>query len=276
VNWTILEIIKWTTDFFKSKNIDNSRLDAELILSHYLKIPRLQLYLNYDQPLLPEERENIKKAVIRRANLEPLQYILEETEFYNTTLKTDRRALIPRHETELLVEEIVKNNKPRNILDIGTGSGAIAISLAKRLPEARVTACDISDEALELARENAQKNGVSVDLVNSDIFDKIIGRFDVIVSNPPYISKKEYAELQPEIRRFEPVIALVAEENGIYFYRKILEKAADYLTCEGKIYFEIGSKQAESITEIAKKNGYTNIIVKKDYNDFDRIVILRK
>ena len=196
-----------------------------------------------------------------------------KTDFFGYPIFVDRNVLIPRPETELLVEKILNENlEARKILEIGTGSGAIAIAIAKNLFQAKITATDISEKVLQVAEKNAIENKVEINFINSNLFENISGKYDLIVSNPPYISKTEYEKLPSEIQKFEPKKALIADENGLFFYKKILAKAKDYLTKNGKIYFEIGLDQAERIKEIALINGFKNIEVCEDLNGFDRII----
>ncbi|MDD3049525.1 MAG: peptide chain release factor N(5)-glutamine methyltransferase [Candidatus Cloacimonetes bacterium] len=276
--WTILEIIRWTTGFLQEKGIENPRLDTELLISHILNCPRLDLYLNYDKPLSPEERNKIKKAVVRRANHEPLQYIIGEIHFLNCKIKTDKRALIPRPETELLSDIIIKYdcNKHR-ILDIGTGSGAIAVTLAKNNPDSFVSAVDISLDALALARENAEINSVdNIEFIHSDIWENINKKFNLIVSNPPYISQNEYDNLQPEITQFEPITALVAPDDGLFFYNQIITKSANYLEDSGMLFLEIGYNQGDSIKRIFRESSLKLLSIDKDLSGRERFIMAVK
>ena len=229
------------------------------------------LYLNSKDISDNEKSDIIEQLIIRRTKHEPLQYILGETEFYGCKIKVNPDVLIPRPETELLVEKVLKEDF-NSMLEIGTGSGAISIALSKQMKNIKIEATDISKKALNTARQNAKLSNVSIDFIQSDIFENIKVKYDIIVSNPPYISKKEYNKLAPEIKDYEPEISLLAEEEGLSYYNKILANAKDYLTYKVKIYFEIGYDQAEKIKEIAKKNGYNEINVFKDLNSFDRIV----
>ena len=275
-NWTILEIIKWTTGFFKEKQIVNPRLNAEYIISHVLGCKRFDLYLRFEEIVSLENRDKIKKMVIERAKSKPLQYVIGETEFYGYRFLVNESVLIPRPETEYLVEKIIAEIGSCNrILDIGTGSGAIAITLKKELPHLMVTAVDISTMALQVAKENAKLNQVEVEFVESDLFANLNKKFDVIVSNPPYIPKMEYDALDKEILEYEPKSALLAEEDGLYFYRKILSESKSYLNEKGRIYFEIGYNQSDRIKKIAENNGFTEIETVKDLNGFDRIMIIK-
>jgi len=270
---TISNVLAWLNLTFNSRKTENPELNSELILSHVLNLKRTELYLSSQNKISEIDFEKINIILKRRLNNEPLQYIFGKTVFFGYPIFVDRNVLIPRQETELLAEKILNENQgAETILEIGTGSGAIAIALCKNLFHAKITAADISEEALNVARENAIKNKVEINFIHSNLFENISGKYDLIVSNPPYISKTEYKKLPSEIREFEPKKALIAEKNGLFFYKKILEKAKDYLTKNGKIYFEIGFNQAERIKEIALINGFKNIEVYKDLNGFDRII----
>ncbi len=250
-------------------NIENPRLNSELILSHILNLNKIDLYLQAKNKI--KNTKKIEKYLQKRISEMPLQYILGETEFYGYKILVNKNVLIPRPETEFLIEKIVNENTEINsVLDIGTGSGAIAIALSQKMKN--ITATDISTSALKVAKKNAKINLAKIQFIQSDIFENIEDKFDIIVSNPPYISKDEFEILPNEIKKFEPEIALLAEENGLYFYKKILENAKKYLTDTGRIYFEIGCDQANRISEIAIKNGFSKIDVSKDLTVFDRIM----
>jgi len=272
-NWTLLEVLRWTSDFFSNKGVPNARLDAEHILAHVLGLPRLELYLRYAQPLNPAEREAIRALVVRRANREPLQYILGEVEFLDCRLKVDRRALIPRPETEFLTQRVLdERGHAGAALDMCTGSGAIAVALARRIP--RVTAVDISAEALVLAAENAARNGVRVELLQGDLFAPVRGEFEVIVSNPPYVPEEEFDNLAPEITMYEPKLALTAEEHGLAVYRRILCEAPAHLAAGGRLYLEIGHDQAEPLRRLAEQAGWTVLDAARDLAGFQRYMVL--
>lgn len=273
--WTILEILNWTKDFFSESKIENPRLQAELIISHVLGLKRLELYLQYDSIVKEHHRDIIKQMIKRRRSLEPLQYILGETNFYGYQFKVDPAVLVPRPETEYLVEKIIQNiGDFSSILDIGTGSGCIAVTLAKELPEISIDAVDISEKALKNAAQNAALNKAEINFFQSDIFSKIVKKYDLIVSNPPYISESSYRYLPDEVKKFEPKNALLAGKDGLLFYRKILEKAKEHLNANGKIYLEIGYNQNEEIKFIAEKNDFKNIEILQDLNGFYRIMII--
>ena len=271
--WTISKLLEWATKELNNSGISSPKQNVETILAHTLNIKRLDIYLQLERKFSGKKLEIVFNIISRRKDKEPLQYILGETEFYGYTIKVDKSVLIPRPETELLVERIIaEENDIKNILEIGTGSGALVIALAKKMNGIVIDATDISEDALRIAEQNTILNQVDINIFKSDIFDNVLNKYDLIISNPPYISLTDYKQLPVEIKDFEPKSALLADDNGLFFYNKILQKAKDHLTESGKIYFEIGYDQAKKITEIAKENGFSNIKVFKDLNGFDRIV----
>lgn len=277
---TVLEVIKKTTEFFAARGIENPRLNAELLVGHGLGLGRMQLYLQFERPLTPAELEMIRPLVRRRGQREPLQYVLGETEFFGLTLKTDRRALIPRPETERLVELVVTRPwaaPPAQILDLGTGTGAIALALAKHFPDARVTAVDRSAEALSLAAENADKTGLRerVTLLESDWFEAVPAGalFDLIVANPPYLSAAETAETAPEVRGFEPHAALTADGNdGLGDLRRIIAQARTFLRAGGLLALETGIAQHAEMLALAGAAGLARAASERDLSGRDRYV----
>lgn len=272
-NWNILEIIKWTTDYFKSKDVSKPRLNAEYIIAHVLCCKRFDLYVRFEEIVSEKDRVVIKNMILERAKQVPLQYVLGETEFYGYRFFVDSSVLIPRPETEYLVEKIINEiGDAQSVLDIGTGSGVIAISLKKELPNLSVTALDISERAIVVANKNAEENQVEVEFIKSDIYSNCSKKYDLIVSNPPYIPKRVYDALESEVKDFEPQSALLANDDGLYFYDKILAEAREYLNLNGKIYLEIGHDQSNRIKKIAEKNGFSEIETVKDLNGFDRIM----
>jgi release factor glutamine methyltransferase len=271
----LLEILNRTSEFFAQHGIDTPRVDAEWILAHVLGLRRLELYLRFDQPMAETELSRLRPLVARRARREPLAYVLGQTNFCDLTLRVDSRVLIPRPETELLVEHILSAHpQPERVLDIGTGSGAIALVIAQARPLSTVTATDLSPDALVLARENASLNGLVANFILADLFPPRGERFDLIVSNPPYVREDEYPGLQPEIVGFEPKMALTAPENGLQCYRRILEGAADYLSPTGSLWFEIGHDQAMAVFALGERNGWRHDRLIHDYNGFERVVSL--
>lgn len=267
-----------STDFLDKKGIESPRLNAELLLTEVLKCSRIDLYLRFDKPLKENELVQYRDWISRRGKFEPLQYIIGKVEFYGLPFEVSTDVLIPRPETEILVEEIIKRCKEKNvksILDIGTGSGNIPISLIKNLEEVTVTSIDISHKALMVAEKNATLNGVEsrINFIISDIIDyKPEMKYDLIVSNPPYVGAAEYPNLQNEIKNYEPGIAVTDSNDGLYFYRTIAEKSKSLLKTGGDIFFEIGIGQAEDITEILTSNDVINIRSIKDLQQIDRVI----
>ncbi|MCX5698841.1 MAG: peptide chain release factor N(5)-glutamine methyltransferase [Candidatus Omnitrophica bacterium] len=257
--------------------------EAELVYSYVLNCDRLSLYLNKDAILDKDRSVLISQILERRISGEPLQYILGRCEFMGLEFKVDRRALIPRPETEILIscalEKLKSSGKtaPGKILDLGTGSGCIAICLAKLLPQALIWATDISLAALRLAKENADLHKVKVKFLHSDIFSalkKDQEKFDLIISNPPYISRQEFRGLAKEIS-FEPVLALEAGIDGLDFYRRIISQAAGYLKEDGFLILEMGLGQRRSIENILRKSKNFEIMeIVKDYNNIERVMVV--
>ena len=286
--WTILNILNWTTPYFESHDIDSPRICAELLLAHVLNVKRIDLYLRYDQPLLPEELAKYKKLIKRRIQREPAAYILGTKEFWSMELIVTPDVLIPRPETECLVElalmklEAAASDSPLCVLDLGTGSGAIVIALASQLAHHQYFASDISHAAIQIARKNAirhgLKNHISFFVGNwlqplKDTHQK----FDMIVSNPPYISRRQMGGLQPEIVEFEPVLALDGMDTGLACVAKIIDNAHCHLKSGGNLILEIGYDQAEMVAQMLRHNGnYTPAVVKKDYSGHDRVVQVQR
>ena len=248
---TVLEAIKLATEYFEKKQIESSRINAELLLADILKCRRLDLYLKFDQPLKEDEVNRYREYIFRRGKYEPLQYITGSVEFFGLNLKVNPSVLIPRPETEILVETILNHNKESiglSILDIGTGSGNISITLAKFLQQSKVVSIDVSTESINVAKENALLNQVNgnVEFVSKDIFEELLFdtlNFDIIVSNPPYVGNNEYPTLQKEIIEYEPRNAVTDEGDGLKFYKRISNVSKELLTEGGKLYFEIGKGQ---------------------------------
>lgn len=279
---TVLEILQRTSDFLTGKGVENARFNAECLVGHALGLKRMQLYLQFERLLSEPELEKIRPLVRRRASREPLQYILGEVGFGELTLKVDRRALIPRPETEYLIELIesrVQGGTPNAILDLGTGTGAIALALAHQYPAAQVTAVDTSAEALALAAENAEKNQLAsrVTFLRSHWFEAIdrAARFDLIVANPPYLSDGEVDEAQPEVRLFEPRSALAAPENGLRDLRLLIESAHPFLAAGGLLALETGIDQHPPLATMAERSGLVHFESVKDLTGRPRYVFAR-
>lgn len=254
----------------KANGIDE-RAEAEWIVSIILGIKRDEL--NTDKLIYPKNIDIINQIVDERCKGRPLWYCMGDTEFYGNKILVDERVLIPRHETELLVEQAIKViNSESKVLDLCTGSGAIAISIKKETG-ATVIASDVSDKALSLARENAKLNGVQIEFINSDMFSSINGQFDLIVSNPPYIKKEDISSLQREVKDYEPILALDGGEDGYDYYRIISDSAYDFLTHNGVLLLECGINQADEIKAmLSKKFTDASIEIIKDYENIDRII----
>jgi release factor glutamine methyltransferase len=276
---TVLDIIKKTTEFFAAKGIESPRLNAELLICHALGRKRMQLYLEFERPLAETELEKIRPLVRRRAQHEPTQYIVGETEFFGLKLKVDRRALIPRPETEQLVEHVTiacAGTMPARILDLGTGSGAIALALAHSFPGASVLAVDRSADALALARENASRAGLEerVSFLASNWFESVpAGPFDIIVSNPPYLTAEETAQTRLEVRGFEPSEALTAANEGLADLTTIIAAAPAYLRPGGLLALETGIAQRERLLAQTAAAGFSRSEVKPDLTGRDRFVL---
>lgn len=281
--WSILDLITWGTDYLTEKKIADGRLNIELMLAQVLRLQRIQLYTSFDKPLTEEELSVFKELLKRRLTNEPLQYILGETEFMGLKFSVDTRVLIPRPETELLVEKSIDLIKERfaseskiSILDIGTGSGCIAVSLAKLVPRSNVVAIDNSIDALEIAQQNGVRNGVAerIRFDNINMFDvkKILSaeKFHCIVSNPPYISIKEFSEVSNGVRDFEPRSALTDEGDGLKFYPAIADAGKEFLVENGIIGVEHAYDQSESVQKIFSDHGYIPIAIVKDYQGIKR------
>ena len=273
--WTLLKLLRWTTEFFAGKAIDNPRLDAELLLAHVLKLDRVGLYLNYERPLNAAELDVIRPLVKRRGQREPLQYLIGNTEFWSLEFEVSPAVLIPRADTETLVEEALKKAvSAGRLLDVGTGSGAIAISCASELPNWQVTALDISDEALQVARRNAQKHHVAerMQFLHADLAELPQQQYDLIVSNPPYIAADEWDSLMPEVRCFEPQSALLAGNNGLDCYQKLAAQAPTRLIPGGWLLVEIGYQQAPAVQQLFATAGLQDVFLRNDYAGQPRVV----
>ena len=278
---TIREIKSKTEKFFSENGISNGKLDVDLILSHALKIKRLDLYLDLDRPIYEKELNQIRKMVRRRAMREPLQYILGETIFFNCSLRVDKRALIPRPETELLVEQILpKAHEAEHVLELGTGSGAIVLALANAGVRAEITAIDRDPEALALAYSNADSLGLSEQIIflESDWLSGVPSekQFDLIVSNPPYLSNALYGSSEPEVRDFEPKQALLSADEGMADIKKIMQQSFNFLRPDGVLVFETGIDQHSELSKEAGQIGYQRIRTTHDLNGYDRFLWMER
>jgi release factor glutamine methyltransferase len=264
---TLGDVLRLSAEYLGGKGVDSPRLDADLLVGKALGLSRLDLYLHHDRPLTPAERDAIRELVRRRGEREPLAYVLGEWGFRRLTLKTDRRALVPRPETEIVVERalaLIREVEAPRVLDLGTGSGAIALAIADEHPGARVTGLDASPDALALARENAERTGLEIALVEGDMLAELPpGPWDLIVSNPPYVEEDE--ELPPELDH-EPDVALYT--NG--HTRALAEHALAVL--RGPLVLEVHSERAERVAALLRELGYAHVAIGEDLTGRDRVV----
>ncbi len=287
-DWTILKLLAWTTSFFKSHGIESPRADAEILLAHTLGSERIALYTHHDQPLNPDELSRFKALIKRRAGREPVAYIVGQKGFWSLELAVTPAVLIPRPETECLVEKALQflpcdaAPSPLRVLELGTGSGAIVLALAKERPAHRFYALDRSLAALTVARRNARRAGLDgrVCFWVADWVDSLRHGgplFDLIVSNPPYIRTGDIAGLQPEIGRFEPRQALDGGPDGLQDLHRIIRQSPPFLAAGGRLLLEIGWDQAKALAALAADCGmYEESAVFQDYSGLDRVLILRK
>ena len=281
---TVLEAIQKSTEFLGKKNVESPRLQTELLLAHLLKMPRMKLYLNFDRTLTVTETDALRELIKRRGQREPLQHITGSTSFCGYEIAVNRHVLVPRPETELLAEIGWRfletcNLQPATCLDFCTGSGCIAIAIAAKCPNAKIIATDISPEALAFAADNARRNQVAarIEFLPGDGFAALaIGaQFDVIVSNPPYIPSAEIETLEPEVRDFDPRLALDGGADGLDFYRMLAIQAKSFLKPEGKIMVEFGDGQAEEIKKTFEGEKWIVEAVREDYSQRARVLVAR-
>lgn len=270
---TYREAIELGAGVLSKAQIDNPDLDAWYLLQMVCKIERSFYYLHEEEELTTEQQKEYEIALQKRAERIPLQYIIGEQEFMGLTFKVNSNVLIPRQDTETLVEEALKVCKSgMRVLDLCTGSGCIIISLMKNAPGIIATGSDVSKQALLVAKENGKNHEADVEWIRSDLFDNITERYDLIVSNPPYIPTAEISGLMPEVRDFEPFDALDGREDGLYFYREIIRKSKDYLNPDGYLYLEIGYNQGEAVSSLMREAGFAEIEVVRDLAGLDRVV----
>jgi release factor glutamine methyltransferase len=273
---TLGEVLKLSSEFLQKKGIDRARRQVEELLSYVLKLPRIELYMQFDRPLIEQELTQLREAVKRRAEGEPWQYIAGEVEFLSCRLKVNKNVLIPRQETEILADRILKElpATPVEIWDVCTGSGCIGIALKKKRPDCKVILSDISPEALAVAKENAEKNGVEVEFLQGDLLKPFQGKADIIVSNPPYITEKEYTELDRQVREWEPKMALEAGPMGLKFYEQFAHDLPRYLNPNSKVYFEIGTGMGQQIKNLFPSSTWKTVQITQDWSSHDRFLTL--
>ncbi len=284
---TVLKALNWATDYLRDHGIDNPRLNAELLLARSMRLSKEELYIRLHGQVMEEEIKTLEGLIRRRASGEPLQYILGHQEFWSIDLTVDPRVLIPRPETEHLVEESlsilakISSKKIPSVLELGTGSGAIAISLSKEVKNIFLVATDLSGDALMVAKENAKQAGVSdkIGFVKGDLLNPFHPgeTFDLILSNPPYISDSEISDLSREVRDHEPLIALNGGKDGLEFYRKLISQAPSCLEKEGWFLLEVGSNQASSVSEMVEAGGsFQRPERVKDLSGIERVIKAQK
>jgi len=290
VTWTIKSLLNVTADYLEKKGIESPRLTSEVLLAHQLGVDRVYLYINFDRPLNQMEISGYRALIKRRLGREPLQYITGVQEFWSLEFAVDKRVLIPRPETELLVEtclDLVRTGpgdrgRPPGILDLCTGSGILAICLAKEIPEARIWATDVSEDALDLARQNAKTHGVleRIEFRQGNLWEPMRGKnimFDIILSNPPYVALEDYNGLPPEVRNHEPRRALDGDLEGMKYLKKIIAGSVDFLEPGGWVLMEMAPDQtAMALDLIEGIDDYGERSRIKDYSHRHRVVAARK
>jgi len=280
---TCLEILNQAVEKLRLAGIDRPRTNAELLLGAVLNKSKVDLYLNKDRILTSDEIEKFNHYLKERIAHKPVQYIIGTVEFFGLEFKVDERVLIPRPETETLVEVVIEQLKDKEnskIIDLGTGSGAIAVSLVKNLKEAFVYATDVSKDALDVAKENAIRNNVEnqIEFVCGDLFEplknkNLEGQIDCVVSNPPYVSKDEFEILPREIKDYEPTVALQSEGEGVFFHKNIIENSVDFLKKGGLLALETAFGQAGKVADLIRQSGdFGDIRIMKDLGGIDRVV----
>lgn len=275
--WTIGAVLKWAADDFRTRGIESPRLDAEVLLAHALSCSRTQLIIDMMRPLATEELSRFRELVKRRRHREPVAYLRGEREFYGRTFRVDARVLVPRPDTETLIDVALLRTRhlsmSARVLDLCTGSGCVAITLALTRPTTQVTATDISQAALALAEENALRLGApSVAFARADLFGELRGPFDLITANPPYIASAEIATLAPDVRQFEPRLALDGGDDGLVLVRRILEEAPARLAKGGVLAMEIGAGQAEAVAALFLERGFADVERARDLARIERVV----
>lgn len=278
--WTVLNLLKWTANFFSGKGIENGRLDAELLLAEILHLNRIGLYLNFDRPVQSDELAAFRALIERRARREPIAYILGHCEFWSLTFKVGPEVLIPRGDTETLVEAALKVLPQGGmLLDVGVGSGAIALAIAHERPDLSIEGIDLSPAALAIATENAQTLGVAarVTLRKGDLFALDGSRqYDVIVSNPPYIPEDDIDGLEPEVARYEPRAALAGGPDGLACYRRLIPDLARLLAPGGVAALEVGAGQAADVAVLLAASGLGGAWTRCDLGGIERCVIVQR
>lgn len=277
--WTIGRVVRWATDDFRAKGIESPRLEAELLLAYVLGVDRMRILLDQDRPLTPDELARFREVIKRRRAREPVAYIRGEREFYGRVFRVDRRVLIPRPDTEILVETALRRTQhiamSGRMLDLCTGSGCVATTFALERPTWQVTGTDISEGAIEVARDNAHRLGAiwNVRWLVGDLFEPIGDeRFDLVTANPPYIPASEAPQLSPDIREHEPHLALFGGDDGLSISARIIREAPRHLRKRGVLAMEVGAGQADEVASLFEKAGFVEVEKARDYGGHERVV----
>ncbi len=276
--WRVIDLIKWGEHCFSNNDFDNPRKEIEILLQDILECTAINLYLRFEEPLTKNQLVKLREWVQRRKNREPIQYIVGKAGFYNLILNVTPDVFIPRPESERLVEvllETVDKKSIISILDIGTGSGCLALALGQELPNATITGIDNSANAIEIAKLNAETLKIkNVNFMQIDLFEnKIEGKYDVVMSNPPYIPKKEIEILIPDVKNFEPLSALTDSADGLTFYHKISEISDEIVNSNGWLFLEVGlDEHPKKAMQLFLNEKFKNVELIKDYNDDDRVL----
>jgi release factor glutamine methyltransferase len=284
--WTTRRLLAWTTEYFQRKGLDNPRLAAEMLMAHVLGVPRIRLFMDMDRPASPGEKSAFRDLVERAARHEPVDYLVGQAPFYSLMLEVNPSVLVPRPSTETLVDHVISHVRATPgfhspfIADVGTGSGAIAIAVAKNLPGCRILATDLSERALEVARRNAARHGVAdrIDFAHGDLLEPLAGRrFHFLLSNPPYISDAEWLEVAPNVKDYEPVTALRGGADGLEYIRPLIARADGHLEESGHLAIEIAASQKQAVLELATAAGnLTNLRVLADHEALPRVLVAEK
>ena len=276
VEYSLKGLLADGTKMLTQAGIDEAELDARYILEYITGLNSAQYFIHSEDIIEKNKAEEFFRLIERRSKRIPLSYVIGTRDFFGLTFKVDENVLIPEQETELLVEEVIKHSEGISVLDMCTGSGCIAISIALFGKPSKVAASDISEKALEVARENAKSlKAGEISFIQGDMFENVTDKFDIIVSNPPYIETGEIDELMPEVRDYIPRLALDGDIDGLKFYRIISKEAVKKLNKNGRIFYEIGYNQSRAVASILLENGFTDVNIMKDYSGLDRIVMAK-
>ena len=276
VEYSLKGLLTDGTKMLTQAGIDEAELDARYILEYITGLNSAQYFIHSEDIIEKNKAEEFFRLIERRSKRIPLSYVIGTRDFFVLTFKVDENVLIPEQETELLVEEVIKHSEGKSVLDMCTGSGCIAISIALFGKPSKVAASDISEKALKVARENAKSlKAGEISFIQGDMFENVTDKFDIIVSNPPYIETGEIDELMPEVRDYIPRLALDGDIDGLKFYRIISKEAVKKLNKNGRIFYEIGYNQSRAVASILLENGFTDVNIMKDYSGLDRIVMAK-